>query len=66
MAKMTRTTSFKNATISRSDMTITEISKDEEKVYSLNKLIDDWNGVEGISISIKQDNDLPEDGEGSD
>lgn len=61
MAKVTRTASFTKAVINKEDMTITEYSKDETRVYSLEKLIEDWDGVEGISLTIKQDNDIPAD-----
>lgn len=63
MAKVTKSASFTKAVINKDDMTITEIAKDETRVYSLEKLIEDWNGVEGISLTIKQDDDIPADGE---
>ena len=59
MAKLSKSTTFKNAVIDKNTMTITETIKDEEKVYSLAKLLEDWNGVEGISLTIKQDNEIP-------
>ena len=59
MAKTTKTTTFSKAVINTDDMTITEHIKDETKVYSIEKLLSEWNGVEGISLTIKQDNDLP-------
>lgn len=61
MAKLSRSTSFKGAVICKEDMTITEYLKDNTKVYSLNKLISDWDGVEGISLTIKQDDEIPSD-----
>ena len=40
-------------------MTITEHIKDDVRVYSIEKLLSEWNGIEGISLTIKQDNELP-------
>ena len=39
MAKKTKSIAFKNATISIDDMTITEFTKDDTKVYDLKKSI---------------------------
>ena len=61
MAKASKSIAFKNATINKSEMTITEITKDDMKVYSLDKLIEDWDGIEGISIVMKKDADVPAD-----
>lgn len=61
MAKASKSIAFKNAVIDKDEMTITEFSKDDTKVYSLNKVIEDWDGIEGISLTIKQDNDVPAD-----
>ena len=44
-------------------MTITEIGKDFEKVYSLENVLTEWDGVEGLAISIKLSDEIPEDGE---
>ena len=59
MAKTTKTTTFSKAVINTDDMTITERIKDDTRVYSIEKLLSEWNGVDGISLTIKQDNDLP-------
>lgn len=61
MAKISKSASFKCATINTADMTITEYSKEETKVYGLEKLLQDWNGIDGISLTIKQDNEIPTD-----
>ena len=61
MAKASKSIAFKNATIDKSEMTITEITKDDTKVYSLDKLIEDWDGIEGVSIVMKKDADVPAD-----
>ena len=61
MAKITKAVSLKNAEINMEDMTITETTKDDIKVYSLDKLLADLNHIRGISLTIKQDNDIPDD-----
>ena len=61
MAKASKSIAFKNAVIDKEEGTITEFTKDDTKVYSLEKLIEDWDGIEGISIVIKKDDDVPAD-----
>lgn len=61
MAKASKSIAFKNATIDKTEGTITEFTKDDTKVYSLEKLIEDWDGIEGISIVMKKDDDVPAD-----
>ena len=61
MAKLSKSISLKNAEINVDDMTITEVTKDDEKTYFLKKILQDWNGISGISLTIKQDNDIPAD-----
>jgi len=63
MAKFSKAVLFRNATICKEDMTITEIIKDETKIYDLNKILSDWSEIDGLSISIKIDEELPEDGD---
>ena len=41
--------------------TFTEFTKDDTKVYSIEKLLEDWDKIEGISLTIKQDDDVPAD-----
>ena len=38
---------------------VREYIKDDIRVYSIEKLLSEWNGIEGISLTIKQDNELP-------
>lgn len=45
MAKLSKSISLKNAEINVDDMTITEVTKDDEKTYSLKKILQDWNGI---------------------
>lgn len=63
MAKVSKSTAFKGAVINKEDMTITEFTKDDSRTYSLDKLLDEWNGIEGISLTIKQDDEIPADNE---
>ena len=61
MAKASKSIAFKNAVIDKVEGTITEFTKDDTKVYSIEKLLEDWDQVEGISLTIKQDDDVPAD-----
>lgn len=61
MAKSSKSVSFKNAVISKDDMTITEYTKDETMVYDLEKILSEWNGVEPVSLTIKQEVTIPTD-----
>lgn len=61
MAKVSKSASFKNAVINKEEMTITEYTKDDTKVYNLGKLLEEWDGIECISLTIKQDDELPAD-----
>lgn len=60
---LTKSMKFKNATISREDMTITELSRDEERVYSLENVLREWDGIENISINISLNSEISEDAE---
>ena len=61
MAKASKSIAFKNAVIDRAEGTITEITKDDTNVYYLDKVIEEWDGIEGISLTIKKDDDVPAD-----
>ena len=61
MAKASKSIAFKSAVIDKAEGTITEFTKDDTKVYSLDKVIEEWDGIEGISLTIKQDDDVPAD-----
>lgn len=63
MAKKATSYSYRNCTVSLSDRTITEITKDDTRVFSLDKFLHDIDGIEGIAISAKVEEDVPEDGE---
>lgn len=59
MAQAKKAVAFKNAVIDVKDGTITEFTKDETNVYKLNDILAEWDGVEGISLTIQQSYDLP-------
>ena len=59
MAKTSKSIAFKNATINKKDGTITEYMKEEVNVYSIDKLLSDWDNVAGVSLTIKKDDEFP-------
>lgn len=59
MAKVSKSMSFKNAVIDLENNTITEFTKDDTKVYGLRDVLKTWDGIEGISVSIKQEDEMP-------
>lgn len=61
MAKTVKKVSFSKGLISRegSELMITEIGKDDTKTYNLNKVIDEFVGQEGVSLTINIDDDIP-------
>lgn len=58
MAKLTKSVSFAKAKINLEDMTITEINKDDSKVFDLMEILNEWDGINNISITIKKDDDV--------
>ena len=59
MAKSNRTVTYTKATINLAEGTITEHLKDGDNVYYIDKLLESWDGVDGISIRITKDEVLP-------
>ena len=59
MAQAKKAVAFKNAVIDVKDGTITEFTKDETNVYKREDILAEWDGVEGISLTIQQSYDLP-------
>lgn len=55
---------YKNAAIDVDDMTLTEVTKEETRVYDLNKILKKWDKIEGISIIIAKDSEIPPDKSG--
>lgn len=56
--KKSSSCSFKNATIDTEKMTITEYTKDDQYVFDLKTVLDQWSGIDGLSISIKKDEEI--------
>lgn len=59
MAKSNKDLVFKNATINKENMIITEIDKEEVREYSLSKVLEEWDGIEGITVSFRYNEDIP-------
>lgn len=60
---MTKKVVYKNATISVKDNEIREIDKNEERSFQLNEVLKEWDGVEGITLTINLNNNVDENGE---
>ena len=56
MAKFSKHMSFSNAEIDVEQMTITERDKDDDivGVYPLREVLEAWDGMTGLSITIKR------------
>ena len=59
MAKSNKTVTYTKAVIDKESGIITERLKDGENVYYIENILDTWDGVEGVSITIKKDEELP-------
>lgn len=61
MAKKSTKVAFSKATITfeNGKYTITEITKDDSTDYDLSAVLDSFVGLEGISLSIGVDDDVP-------
>lgn len=62
MATTLRSERFENATIDLKDMTITEYGRDYIRPYSLSELLNRWDGIVGITLTIDRNVPLPPDG----
>jgi len=62
MAEEMKSESFQNAIIDTDDMTITEYGEDFVRCYSLIEFLKRWNGVVGVTLSIRRVVPLPPDG----
>jgi len=60
MAKSTKAVSFQKAQINLKDMTLTEYLKDETNTFNIMDIFKTWDGVDGISLNIKLDNNVSE------
>ena len=61
LANIKTTETYKNATIDLKDMTITEFSKDNTCTYDLKKILQDWAGIDGITLTIQGNRNIPSD-----
>ena len=61
MAKKSTKVAFSKATITfeNGKYTITEITKDDSTDYDLSAVLDSFIGLEGVSLSIGVDDDVP-------
>lgn len=61
MAKITKKYAFSKAIISfeNGKYTITEINKDDSTDYDLSTVLDSFIGLEGVSLSIGVDDEVP-------
>lgn len=59
MAKEAKSLIFKNAVMDVENGLIVEFTKDETFEYDLMKVLKDWSGIDGISISFKKESQLP-------
>ena len=61
MAKKSTKVAFSKATITfeNGKYTITEITKDDSTDYNLSAVLDSFVGLEGVSLSIGVDDDVP-------
>ena len=57
MAKEVKTLGFNKSVITEEDgrFIITEYTKDDTLVYDLSEKIREWIGIEGVSVTFKQD-----------
>lgn len=62
MAKKSTKVAFTKGTISfeNGKYTITEIGKDDSTDYNLSAVLDSFVGLDGVSLSIGVDDDVPE------
>lgn len=61
MAKITKKYAFSKASISfeNGKYTITEITKDDSTDYNLSAVLDSFVGLDGVSLSIGVDDEVP-------
>ena len=63
MAKKTKRLSINNCTIDYKDKKIIEETKDGVLVYDMDNVFLEWDGLDGIKLSLSQDVEIPPDGE---
>lgn len=50
---------YKNAVLDLSDNTLTEFERDDVRVYSIEEILERWDSVPGIVLTIERRVDLP-------
>lgn len=58
MAQHKKAVCFKNAVIDATAGTITEISKDGESEYKISDVLHEFDGIDGINLTIQQTNEF--------
>ena len=61
MAKKQRGFSATNSMIDFENRKLVESTKDGDLVYDLDKILKEWNGIDGIAFSIKLNQDIEPD-----
>ena len=61
MAKRKLSVSFSKSVIDTNNMTITEINKDDMQTFSLLDILNQFAGIEGVSLTISSDESISED-----
>jgi len=61
MAKSQKGFKATNAMIDKDAMKLVETTKDGVNVYSLNSILEEWNGIEGVAFSISLNKDIEPD-----
>lgn len=61
MAKRKLSVNFSKAVIDTDNMTITEINKDDMQTFSLLDILNQFAGIEGVSLTISSDETISED-----
>lgn len=62
MAEATRSERFTGAVIDAGSMTITEVAADAMRTYSMEELLERWNGLNNVTLTISCGIPLPLDG----
>jgi Asp-tRNA(Asn)/Glu-tRNA(Gln) amidotransferase B subunit len=56
--KKINSTQFVNSTINAENMTITEYTKDDQYEFSLQKILEDWSGIDGVTFTIRKESKI--------
>lgn len=54
MAQSVQSITFNNCYIDTDDWTITEVRKDDSVVHALDAVLENWNGIHGLTLSIQR------------